>query len=195
MRLICLKFFQSSTLQRVLFLYNDTRIRRIGDLRLTPPGSGSVDRAREGRQGRESGLQIEPLPAPIGWRSDFRPFGGVNGHVGYASVMDTGLVGRTRRRCPGGTLPASGAFAGPEGPEARSSPTGVSGADRIRISDATVTGRPGPPPRQTRRHQGRHPWHANGGAGRSGGDGCLVVAHRHGEGAGIGARGLGGAHV
>ncbi len=132
----------------MLFLYNDTRIRRIGDSRPAPPGSGSVDRARKGRQGRESGVQIEPLPAPIGWRSDFRPFGGVDGHSHYASVTDTGLVRRTRGGCSHGALPASRAFAGPEGPEARSSPTGVSGADRIRISGATVTGKPRPPSRR-----------------------------------------------
>ncbi len=137
-----------------LFLYNDTRIRRIGDSRPAPPGSGSVDRAREGRQDREPALQIDPLPAPIGWRSDFWPFGGVNGHSYYASVMNTGLVRRPRRRCPGGTPPAGGGFAGPEGPEARSSPTGASGAGMVRISGARVTGRPGPPRRHTRRRRG-----------------------------------------
>ncbi len=82
------------------------------------------------------------------WRREFSPFGGVNGHSHFASVMETGLVRQTRGRCPGGTLPHSRGFAGPEGPEARSSPTEVSGADRIRISGARVTGRPGPPPRR-----------------------------------------------
>ncbi len=57
----------------------------------------------------------------------------------------------------------------------------------------------GPGPRggeaRTPRPRGRHPWHASGGPGRSGGDMYLVVVHRHGEGAGIGSRGLGGAHV
>ncbi len=62
----------------------------MGDSRPAPPGSGSVDRARDGHQGRESALQIDPLPAPIGLRSDFPPFGGVNGRRCWAGP--TGLA-------------------------------------------------------------------------------------------------------
>ena len=86
----------------MLFLYNDTRIRRIGDSRPAPPGSGGVDRAREGRRGRESGLQIEPLPAfrrgqrPVasGWACGW----GRGVPTGCPPVTAVRIVGLIRRR-------------------------------------------------------------------------------------------------
>ncbi len=45
------------------------------------------------------------------------------------------------------------------------------------------------------KRRGRHPWYASGSAWRGSHNVGLVVAHRQGEGAGIGTLGLGGAHV